>query len=204
MTDFVSAFEKHRNVFWEMYESTGRTVRSDCGGYLIPKGKYEYTPKSLPKQRLLFNFAKKVSSVLEVGTYYGHSLFIMLLANPTIRVTTIDHNGRFANCTVPVLRSHFPQADITFIEGSSDQVIPTLTQTFDAAHIDGAHRLNVVQKEVELCEGLLKRPYQFIFDDAQTMPGLEEWIDQTFSNKTYTKAKGLNPNWYVTAERRRK
>ncbi len=94
MSDFD--FEAVSHIFWEIHEATGRRFHGGCGSYLFDGGVYQYDPSMAAKQQLLARVASEVSSVLEIGTYLGHSLLIMLSRNPTLRVTTIDVDASFA------------------------------------------------------------------------------------------------------------
>lgn len=197
MSDFTTQFNAHQHIFQEMLRRNGNRVRGDCGSYLIKRGTYTYEPDSLPKQKLLFDMAKKVESVLEIGTYYGHSLFIMLLANPTLRVTTIDCLPDFALKSIEVLREYFPQSDITFVKGFSYDVLPSIEGKFDMAHIDGTHELEDVMEELQLCEKLLRRPMNVVLDDAFTIDGLEAAIRQRYDVNAFGYVNGRDPNWVV-------
>jgi len=86
-------------------------------------------------------------SVLEIGTYLGHSLLIMLAANPKLRVTTIDLDKTYAGPAVEVLKRHFPKAQIDFRHGHSLNVLPQITEAYDLFHIDGTHEPHQVAKE---------------------------------------------------------
>lgn len=197
MSDFTTEFNSHQHVFLEMFERNKKRVRGDCGSYLIKRGTYTYEPESLPKQKLLFDMAKKMESVLEIGTYYGHSLFIMLLANPELRVTTIDCLPDFALNSIEVLREYFPKADITFVKGFSYDVLPNIQGKFDMAHIDGTHELDDVMDELFLCERVLRRPMNVIFDDAFTIEGLEAAIRARYDVNAFGYVNGRDPNWIV-------
>jgi predicted O-methyltransferase YrrM len=56
------------------------------------------------KQKLLFNLAKKNKSVLEIGVYMGHSLLIMLLANPKLKITCIDIEDHYSLPAIKYLK----------------------------------------------------------------------------------------------------
>ena len=65
----------------------------------------------------LFEKAKISNSVLEIGTYMGHSLLIMLLANPKLKVTTIDMVEKYSKASTDYLQNEFPDAKIKFLKG---------------------------------------------------------------------------------------
>lgn len=141
-------FDAVAHIFWEMHEAAGRRFIGGCGSYLFDGGAvFEYDVRTAPKQQLLARIASEVESALEIGTYLGHSLLIMLTANPELRVTTIDLDKTYAGPAVEVLKRHFPKAQIDFRHGHSLSVLPQVTETYDLFHIDGTHEPQQVAEE---------------------------------------------------------
>jgi hypothetical protein len=141
-------FDSVSHIFWEMHEAAGRHFIGGCGSYLFDGGAvFEYDVRTAPKQQLLARVASEVGSALEIGTYLGHSLLIMLAANPQLRVTTIDLDNTYAAPAVDVLKRHFPKAQIDFRHGHSLNVLPQITETYDLFHIDGTHEPHQIAKE---------------------------------------------------------
>lgn len=141
-------FDKVSHIFWEMHEACGRRFIGGCGSYLFDGGAvFEYDVRTALKQQLLARVATGVESALEIGTYLGHSLLIMLVANPKLRITTIDLDSTYAAPAVEVLKKHFPKARVDFRHGHSLNVLPQITETFDLFHIDGTHEPHQVAKE---------------------------------------------------------
>ena len=69
----------------------------------------------------------------------GHSLLIMLLANPNLKITTIDIVEKYSKAATDYLQNEFPNAKINFIKGNSLNIIPKLDAKYDLFHIDGTH-----------------------------------------------------------------
>ena len=163
-------FDAVSHVFWEIYEATGRRFHGGCGSYLFDGGTYGYDSTMGAKQQLLARVASEVDSVLEIGTYLGHSLLVMLAANPKLRVTTIDVEATFSAPAVEVIKRHFPEAKVDFVHGSSLAVIPALADTYDLFHIDGTHEPPQVRQEWQAV--LLRRSsnlVKVVFDDVDTI-----------------------------------
>jgi predicted O-methyltransferase YrrM len=163
-------FESVAGIFWELYEATNHRFHAGCGSYLFDGGVYQYDATTAPKQELLARVASEVDSVLEIGTYLGHSLLVMLAGNPRLRVTTIDIESTFSAPAVEVLKKHFPNAKIDFVHGSSLAVLPGLTEKYDLFHIDGTHEPPQVQQE---WQAILPRRssnlVKVVFDDVDTI-----------------------------------
>lgn len=168
MTSFD--FEIVSHVFAEIHEATGRRFHHGCGSYLFDGGTYRYDPSMAAKQQLLARVASEVDSVLEIGTYLGHSLLIMLSANPRLRVTTVDIEDMFAAPAVQAIKRHFPDAKVNFAHGSSLDVVSKLTDTYDLFHIDATHEPDVVRRE---WSAVLDRRssdlVKVVFDDVDTI-----------------------------------
>jgi hypothetical protein len=60
------------------------------GSYLTDGLNNVYDPKKYNKQKLLFESAKNAKNVLLIGDYRNHISFIMLLANPNLKITCIE------------------------------------------------------------------------------------------------------------------
>ena len=98
----------------------------------------------------------------------GHSLFIMLLANPNLNITTIDIDATYAIPSVEVLRKKFPNANIKFIHKDSLQALNEIDEKFDLFHIDGHHENSRIKQEFELCKKLNDGDIMnIVFDDFE-------------------------------------
>jgi hypothetical protein len=106
-TEFTNKLLKNKNIFYEIYEACGNKFWTGCGSYLFDGQTYKYCDLMYEKQELLFNSVKNVKNVLEIGTYMGHSLLIMLLSNPDLKITCIDICDEFTLPAVTVLNKHF-------------------------------------------------------------------------------------------------
>ena len=173
----VFNFDTVSHIFWEIHRSTQGRYHAGCGSYLFDGAVYEYDVRTAAKQQLLARVATEVTSVLEIGTYLGHSLLIMLTANPELRVTTIDVESMLAGPAVEVLQRNFPKAQITFVHGNSLDVLPTLTQPYDLFHVDGTHEPDQIRKE---WSAILPRRstdlVKAVFDDYDAIKGAVDEI----------------------------
>lgn len=200
------------DIFFEMYEAGGN-VAADCGSYLFePDYKKQGNHAGMhinfsmhEKQKLLYDIAKTATNVLEVGTYLAHSTLIMLLANPSMTITTIDISSRFSAEPIKVLQKHFPEANINFIVGNSLDVLPTITSKHDMIHLDGWHAYDHVLKELQYCKNLMdttKSSTSIIIDDIDGCKQIKNDAYEMFKViKTRYKA-GTNPNWLLVVDPR--
>lgn len=83
------------------------------GSYMFDGRTYRYQRETLKKQEALFRCGSGSSSssgsavhVLEVGVYVGHSLLILLVSNPLLRITCIDIDSRYSPLVVDYLNRH--------------------------------------------------------------------------------------------------
>ena len=132
-----------------------------CGSYLFDGINYTYSRDLyFDRQKILYDVAKESSSTLEIGTYMGHSLLIMLLANPDISIVGIDINDRYSVPAIKYLQKNFINSNIKFYKGNSLDVLPDLikkNQSFDLFHIDGNHLNSFITKEFKYCTKLLNK-----------------------------------------------
>jgi hypothetical protein len=190
-------------IFNEIGHECGNTFQLTCGSYLFDGFNYVICSENKPKQDNLFELSKNATKVLEVGTYMGHSLLIMLLANPSLDITCIDIDRTYTPKAIRVLRRNFPLAKITFILGDSYESLSNIDikEKFDLIHIDALHTAESVKRDYELCIQHIMPVTTFVFDDYVCFPDL---IDSFANEKSphytisdYTIAKGLNAYFKV-------
>jgi hypothetical protein len=177
-TEYTNRLLQHRHIFYEIYQACGYKFWKGCGSYLFDGQNYQYQEATYPKQELLYNSVKNVSTVLEIGTYMGHSLLIMLLANPNLKITCIDISEEYTLPSVTVLNKYFNNA-ITFIKNDSISFLQSTDQTFDFFHVDGHHENEYIRNEFNLIKTKNNRSdniLQIIFDDQDCLVPLQQDI----------------------------
>ncbi len=187
--------EKH---FQNIFKVCSSKFEKGCGSYLFNGKTYNYQIDTYLKQKLLFEKSKNKKNILEIGTYMGHSLLIMLLANPRAKITCVDINDQFSLPAVNYLQKKFPFSKITFIKGSSLDVLKKIVNKYDFFHIDGAHKNKIVSKEFNLCMKIMKkRKIEFIFDDVDNIQTLIKNIKSTYEIVKEETPNCVNRNYYV-------
>lgn len=186
-TEFTNKLLKNKNIFYEIYEACGNKFWNGCGSYLFDGQTYKYCDLMYEKQELLYEKVKNVKNVLEIGTYMGHSLLIMLLSNPELKITCIDISDEFTRPSVKVLNKYFNNA-ITFIHSDSLTALQKLCengwQKFDFFHIDGHHENNYIKNEFTLIKKLnsrLNNVLQVLFDDQNCLTNLQGEIEANYN-----------------------
>jgi hypothetical protein len=177
------------NIFQELYDACDKKFLYGCGSYLFDGLTYKYCPDMYEKQVLLREKVKDCRNVLEIGTYMGHSLLIMLKSNPSVHITCIDIDDTYTRPCVEILNKHFNNR-IMFIHGDSLDILPRLRYKYDLFHIDGHHENEHILKEFLYCIPLKRfnAPMKIIFDDQESMKPLQKYINDTFDVK-----KALKP-----------
>lgn len=196
-SSFVQKLLESEIIFNEILSSCNNSWSFGTGSYLFEGQKYEYSLDMFEKQFLLYSKAQTSQDVLEIGTYMGHSLLIMLLSNPSLNITCIDIESRFTKPSVEVLKKHFPNASINFIHGDSLSVITKLDKKFDFFHIDGRHENNYIKQEFEICKKLCKDlEMSIVFDDVDCCRELESFITNNFTILEHLTPKCKYPNTF--------
>lgn len=160
------------------FVALGPRFHGGCGSYLFDGGIYRYEPRMIKKQEALFEVGKKSTRVLEIGVYLGHSLLILLLSNPNLKIVGIDNDSQFSPAAVDYLNKHFGNR-IEFHLGDSATVLsrPETLGVFDCIHIDADHHEGPVRREFELTKPLASPNAYFVFDDYEALRGLiDSWI----------------------------
>ena len=181
--------------FNQIYKVCENKFTKGWGSYLFNGHNYKYDERMFEKQKLLFNLSKKSKSVLEVGVYMGHSLLIILLANPKAKITCIDIDDRYSLPAVNYLKKNFKEAEIKFIKGNSLDLLKNINEKFDLYHIDGAHSPQIIAKEILLC--ISNKSFDkinILFDDVDFMLKIKDKILENFTviKEISTSCKGRN------------
>jgi hypothetical protein len=179
--------------FLNIFKECQNRFEKGTGSYLFDGKIYEYCIDMYFKQKLLYEASSKASNILEVGTYMGHSILIMLLANPKAKITCIDIDDTFSFPAVNYLKKEFPLSEINFIKNNSLNILPNLKNKFDFFHIDGAHLNEVIAKEFRYCIKLSKNDYlHMILDDIDSCLNVKNNIKIAFPTSTF---EIPNCNW---------
>jgi hypothetical protein len=182
-TEFIEKLIENKHIFYEIFEACGQKFMHGCGSYLFDGSNYEYYNLMYPKQELLFNTAKSATRVLEIGTYIGHSLLIMLMANTELKITCVDISDEYARPAIKVLNRYFNNR-VTFMHMDSLSALKILVDSnehFDFFHIDGDHVNEVITKEFLLCKHLSPKIMNIIFDDQGNMTTLQNNIEKEYN-----------------------
>ena len=179
--EFSHKLIKSEEYFKDLYKSCSYSFELGCGSYLFDGYSYKYQIETYQKQKLLYDKSKNKKNILEIGTYMGHSILIMLMANPNAKITCIDISDKYSLPAIKYLKKIFPKSQIKFIKGNSLDVLNTLDEKYDLFHIDGAHKNQVVIKEFCFCIDLIRNSQvEFIFDDKDNILTLLKNITSTY------------------------
>jgi len=177
--EFSQVLLSAEHHFFNLHERHGKKWHMGWGGYLFGGTSYEYCIDMYDKQKLIYEVAKDKTSVLEIGTYVGHSLLLMLLANPKLKATCIDISDEYAGPSTTYLQEAFPEAEIEFIHNNSLDALPKITKKYDMFHIDGTHKNKIITMEFHQC--LEKRSSDItsiVFDDVYSCQKLVKLIEE--------------------------
>jgi hypothetical protein len=191
--EFTNKLLENKHIFDEIYEACNFKFWKGCGSYLFDGQKYEYCNSMYEKQLLLYNSVKNIKNVLEIGTYMGHSLLIMLLSNPNLKITCIDISDEYTLPAVNILNKYFNNS-ITFINKESLIALESINDKFDFFHVDGHHENKYIEQEFNFIEKLNNNIInnnilKIIFDDQESLIKLQNDII-----KKYKVVKHIIPN----------
>jgi hypothetical protein len=170
-SEFLDRLIENFDLFIDIHRNCNYQFMRGCGSYLFDGSKYRYCQEMYEKQKLFYETAKKCDSLLEIGVYMGHSIFIALLANPNIKITCIDIDDKYSRPSLEVIAKHFNHHQITFIQNDSMLALPNLDQKFDMFHIDGDHRWQYLDFEFsQLITKTSKDLVYVVIDDYDAYP----------------------------------
>ncbi len=197
--EFYKIFQNEgKRHFEQLYFVNKKEFIKGCGSYLFNGSEYSYDESMYEKQKFLFELCKTNNKILEIGTYMGHSVLIMLLANPKIHITAIDNNYIYSKPSLEYLQKQFPDSKITFIHSDSLKALKKLKEKFDLFHVDGSHMHEVIYKEFLFLLNLRKNDeVKILFDDVVSMPYLKDNILKNFHITKNFLPNSNAPNFYV-------
>jgi predicted O-methyltransferase YrrM len=121
-------------------------------------------------QNLLI-LSKGKSKICEIGVNAGHSLLLMVSANPEAEYLIFDLGGHdYTRPCVEYIKNAYPSTKITEIYGDSNVTLKQYIKsnelhTFDLIHIDGGHETETVENDFIYTQKLLTEDGIIIFDD---------------------------------------
>ena len=128
----------------------------------------EFNDNFLLKSKNISNIIlnTNIKNVVEIGFNSGFSALLMLLSNPTMKLTCFDLGEH--SYTLPCyakLRETFGER-ITIIIGDSTETLPIhIGEEYDLIHIDGGHSYNVIENDIINSYRLSKNKTIIIMDD---------------------------------------
>lgn len=125
-----------------------------------------------------FIIKHQINSVLEIGTAIGYSAIMMALANPNLKVTTIERDRDRYLEAVKNIKKFELEDRITLVFNDALEV--NIEGTFDVIFIDAAKGQNI--KFFEKYESNLK-PHGYIITDNMNFHGLVDKLDAEIESR---------------------
>ena len=119
----------------------------------------------------IIKLSENKSKICEIGVNAGHSLLLMVSANPKAEYLIFDlNNHRYTKPCVDYIKNAYPSTKITEIYGDSNVTLKRYIEsnelhTFDLIHIDGGHETSTVENDFIYTQELLAKNGIVIFDD---------------------------------------
>lgn len=126
-----------------------------------------YTDLYINKIRNICKLVKdyNITNAMEIGFNAGFSTLLMLISNPTLRITCIDlgEHTYTMPCFLKIKETFGDRINI--IIGDSTVILPTLRDKFELIHIDGGHTVDIARKDIINSYKLSNNGTIIIFDD---------------------------------------
>ncbi|CAE7240866.1 Mfsd6 [Symbiodinium pilosum] len=189
----MGAFEKA--LVADAFTSLRKCVEAlgePCEGNIMHTwNSWEPQPDMEAKQRNLFHLSQSLSKrrheplLLEIGFNAGHSVCLMMLANPAVKVVAFDLCEHvYTKPCVEVLQSIFGRDRLQLVEGSSTSTLPEYHKQhpyvqFDMFHIDGGHQYKQARTDLENCCRMARKEWAsiMVLDDTDITGVAAAWAD---------------------------
>lgn len=186
--------------FCELFKCHDYKWINNHDSYLIDGSSYNYNSSYLKKQEELYRYASNSKYALEIGVYVGHSLFLMLLANPELEITAIDSDDTYARPVINYLNNVFNNR-ITFIHGDALDALEALqnlgdkySNKFDLVHIDSENNNDSIMKQFNGCIPYVKSDSIFIFNNYDNIRRTVDYLIEIDILKHIITPYSLNRN----------
>ena len=119
----------------------------------------------------LLKLSENKSKICEIGVNAGHSLLLMVSANPEAEYLIFDLGAHaYTRPCVEYIKNAYPSTKITEVYGDSNITLKQYIEsnelhTFDLIHIDGGHETETVENDFTYTQELLTKDGIVIFDD---------------------------------------
>lgn len=119
----------------------------------------------------LLKLSENKSKICEIGVNAGHSLLLMVSANPTAEYLIFDLGAHaYTRPCVEYIKNAYPSTKITEVYGDSNVTLKQYIEsnklhTFDLIHVDGGHDTITVENDFINTQELLAEDGIVIFDD---------------------------------------
>eukprot|EP00435_Cladocopium_sp_Y103_P049797 s1270_g15.t1 len=157
-SDFEQALQC--SIFEELQTCVQASGEPCEGSIMHTWNSFAPVPEMKSKQRNLFHLAQQAgegAKILEVGFNAGHSVCLMMLANPTSKVITFDLcEHHYTKPCVEALKRFFGPHRLELVEGSSADTLPRFHRQqpdvqFDLFHVDGGHQYQQALADLKNC-----------------------------------------------------
>lgn len=143
----------------------------------------KYRLEGLVKAENIFELVinKNLKNIMEIGFNSGFSSLLMLVSNPSIKVTCYDIASHTYTlpCFEQIKKTFGDRIDL--IIGDSTKTLLSTSDVYDLIHIDGSHDPDVAAQDVENCYRCSKVNTIFIFDDYNFLNKLWDFYVDKFS-----------------------
>lgn len=117
--------------------------------------------------------------ICEIGVNAGHSLLMMLEANPTAEYVLFDIGiHKYTRPCVEYIQSQFPDASIQIVYGDSKQTVSEWNGEFDIIHVDGGHDIPEMTSDYNQSMRLIAKNGVIVFDDYSNYSHIQAFLDE--------------------------
>lgn len=169
---------------YELFIKLNNGMIENCGSYLIEGSEYNYCSQKYKKQLLLFENAKNAKTLVSIGNYLTHVIFIALLANPKLTITCIEKINEDYTLSIKILEMYF-NTKINYIKNEDvDEDVEFLKKQnpFDLVHISQQYpiREDIIKYLNAVNTNTNTKPVKIIIDDWEVYPN--NMINSYFEN----------------------
>jgi hypothetical protein len=171
---YSAALEKYGYYIEELRRiclETGEPVEGNC--FYAHMNINMMIPQLYTKQQNLYSAGACSQNIIEIGFNAGHSCLLFLISNPASKITCFDIcEHAYVEPCFNYLDRLFP-GRLRLVRGNSLETLTAFAkqddvkETFDMAHIDGAHDKNVAHADFMNTWPLVKKGGLIIWDDTQ-------------------------------------
>jgi len=176
---------QHFHHFIGLYNIVESTRIQDKPTCIINGHTYAFERAILHKQEVLFRVGSVSKRALVIGAYLGHAVLMLLISNPKLHITLVDHDPDVrAPEILQYLQEHFPHRITLYTWDIVNTLAHLADAAYDLVYMDRDYSYPLITNHMNELVRLSRQGAFYVIDGYEMVkPVIDNWINQGRMNK---------------------